>query len=99
MRLWQQAKRGELNFSTGSASHTVDRVPISRRANWLRSWPIVEVSLVPRDQAAEPRAIVEVKSLIGIDDGLFYGPEPEEIRFELLRFSDLETRLRYLQAR
>jgi hypothetical protein len=52
-----------LNFSTGSASHLVDRVPPSGKVGWLKRWPITELSLCPRESAAEPRAVVSVKSL------------------------------------
>jgi hypothetical protein len=62
-KLWNLAERGLLNFSSGSASHLVDRVPPSGRVGWLKRWPISELSLCPRESAAEPRAVVSVKSL------------------------------------
>ena len=66
--LWEQAQRGELNFSSGSAGHLVQRVPVTPKVSWVARWPVVEVSILPRGEAAEPRAIVSVKSFLGFDD-------------------------------
>lgn len=64
------AKAGKLGWSTGSAPHLVERVPV-KKAFELKSWPIIEVSLThmpvePRTAAIPLKSIahVELKSLL-----------------------------------
>ncbi|HTG95701.1 MAG TPA: HK97 family phage prohead protease [Pyrinomonadaceae bacterium] len=64
------AKAGKLGWSTGSAPHLVERVPV-KKAFELKSWPIIEVSLThmpvePRTAAVPLKSIahVELKSLL-----------------------------------
>lgn len=92
-RLWERAAAGELNFSTGSAAHIVERVPVTARVNWLKSWPIAEVSLCPRDEAAEPRAIVSVKSFIGM-----FEDEPPEVHQIYLEAKARELKLKFAES-
>lgn len=52
---------GKLKWSSGTASHLVERVPMGN-SNWIKSWPLYEASLTPRP--AEPRAkAVVIKSV------------------------------------
>lgn len=71
------AKAGKLGWSTGSAPHLVERVPV-KKAFELKSWPIIEVSLThmpvePRTAATPLKSIdhIELKSLLEVDE-----PEP-----------------------
>lgn len=50
--IYEMAKAGELGWSTGSAQHLVQRVAVGK-SNFMKSWPIVEVSLTP--MPVEPR--------------------------------------------
>lgn len=55
------AEKGKLGWSTGSAPHLVERVPV-KKAFELKSWPISEVSLT--HMPVEPRtAAVPLKSI------------------------------------
>lgn len=55
------AKAGKLGWSTGSAPHLVERVPV-KKAFELKSWPIIEVSLT--HMPVEPRtAAIPLKSV------------------------------------
>jgi len=60
--IYKLAKDGKLGWSTGSVSHLVRREAVKSGVNWVKSWPIAEVSLTP--MPAEPRTTaIPVKSL------------------------------------
>lgn len=68
------AKAGKLGWSTGSAPHLVERVPV-RKAFELKSWPIIEVSLThtpmePRTAATPLKSIdhTELKCLLDAEE-------------------------------
>lgn len=48
------AEAGLLKWSSGTPSHLVERVPVSEKANWIKSWLLAEGSLTPTP--AEPKA-------------------------------------------
>ena len=50
--------RGGLAYSTGSASHLVEKKTMGNGTRRIDVWPIVEVSLCLQSQAVEPRAKV-----------------------------------------
>lgn len=60
--IYSLAKSGKLGWSTGSAPHLVERVPV-KKAFELKSWPIIEVSLT--HMPVEPRtAAIPLKSVV-----------------------------------
>lgn len=71
------AKAGKLGWSTGSAPHLVERVPV-KKAFELKSWPVIEVSLT--HMPVEPRtSAAALKSINHIDlDELIIEDEPIE---------------------
>lgn len=59
--IYSLAQKGKLGWSTGSAPHLVERVPV-KKAFELKSWPISEVSLT--HMPVEPRtAAIPLKSV------------------------------------
>jgi len=50
--------RSELAFSSGSASHVVEKTTMPNGTRRIDTWPIVELSMTPKDYAVEPRAAV-----------------------------------------
>lgn len=68
------AEAGKLGWSTGSAPHLVERVPV-KKAFELKSWPIIEVSLThmpvePRTAAVPLKSVchADLKSLLDSED-------------------------------
>ena len=61
----EAVRQGALAFSSGTAGHLVDRVPVGK-ANWIKSWPLgLDASLTPIP--AEPRTFaVPLKSLSNV---------------------------------
>lgn len=63
--IYDLAEKGKLGWSTGSAPHLVERVPV-KKAFELKSWPISEVSLT--HMPVEPRtAAIPLKSVCHAD--------------------------------
>lgn len=63
--IYDLAEKGKLGWSTGSAPHLVERVPV-KKAFELKSWPISEVSLT--HMPVEPRtAAIPLKSVSHTD--------------------------------
>ncbi len=65
--------RSVLGLSSGAVGHLVERAP----DGWIKSWPMIEVSLTPTP--AEPRTlgVRELRSLVELEPGL-KGLVPEE---------------------
>lgn len=79
--IYQLAKAGKLGWSTGSAPHLVERVPV-KKAFELKSWPISEVSLThmpvePRTAASPLKSIkhVDLKDLLDPEEELTPPPQ------------------------
>ncbi|HUS09232.1 MAG TPA: hypothetical protein VMZ30_02110, partial [Pyrinomonadaceae bacterium] len=62
LNLLRMAQRGELNWSTGSVGHLVEKTPVGD-AMHVDSWPIAECTLSLKDLVCEPRNIVSLKDL------------------------------------
>lgn len=63
--IYSLAKAGKLGWSTGSAPHLVERVPV-KKAFELKAWPIIETSLT--HMPVEPRtAATPLKSINHVD--------------------------------
>ena len=58
--IYELAKKGKLGFSSGAASHMVERVPMGKSYE-IKRWNLAEASLTP--QPAESRNMAEAKSL------------------------------------
>ena len=56
--IYDLAKKGKLGFSSGAASHMVDRVPVGKSFE-IKRWNLAEASLTP--QPAESRNMASVK--------------------------------------
>jgi hypothetical protein len=61
-KLLEMAERGELNWSTGSVGHLVEKTPVGNSMH-VDSWPIAECTLSPKEMVCEPRNIVSLKDL------------------------------------
>lgn len=62
LNLLAMAKRGELNWSTGSVGHLVEKTPVGN-AYHVDSWPIAECTLSLKELVCESRNIVSLKDL------------------------------------
>lgn len=60
--IYQRAKEGKQGWSSGTASHLVEREPVGK-AHWIKSWPLgLDASLTPTP--AEPKNVaLSLKSL------------------------------------
>lgn len=58
--IYDLAKKGKLGFSSGAASHMVERMPVGKSYE-IKRWNLAEASLTP--QPAESRNMVEAKTL------------------------------------
>lgn len=73
--IYSLAQAGKLGWSTGSAPHLVERVPV-KKAFELKSWPIIEVSLT--HMPVEPRtAALPLKSIKHVDLKDLIDPETD----------------------
>lgn len=61
--VYEMTKAGKMGWSSGTASHLVEREPVGK-AKWIKSWPLgLDASLTPTP--AEPRnAAVSLKTLL-----------------------------------
>lgn len=85
-KVYKMAEMGKLGWSTGSASHLVQRTPKGKSFH-LDSWPIVEASLTP--MPVEPRtSAMPLKSMIeahvDIDELMKSLPEEEELQADVI---------------
>lgn len=62
LKLLDMARRGELNWSTGSVGHLVEKTPVGDSMH-VDSWPIAECTLSLKDLVCEARNIVSLKEL------------------------------------
>jgi len=77
--IFEMAKTGKLGYSSGAASHTVERVHDGKAA-WIKQWYMAEASLTPTP--AEPRNTVQtIKSLLPSDEGI--APKGEDVKKHL----------------
>ncbi|MDW8208810.1 MAG: HK97 family phage prohead protease [Chloroherpetonaceae bacterium] len=60
------ARKGELGWSSGAVAHLVRRRKEAKNTHRVLHWPIGEASLTPAP--AEPRTMLHIKSLPGIQD-------------------------------
>ena len=58
--IYELAQKGKLGFSSGAASHMVERTPVGKSFE-IKRWNLAEASLTP--QPAESRNMAETKSL------------------------------------
>jgi len=62
-RLLDMAVKGQLNWSSGSVGHLVEKTPTAWGSSHIDSWPVAEISLAPHSSVVEPRNILSLKSL------------------------------------
>lgn len=65
---YKKVKSKPHGFSTGALSHLVERVPSPNNTNWLKKWPVGEISLTPTP--AEPAAVVYSVKAIDLKDDM-----------------------------
>jgi hypothetical protein len=68
--IYELAGKGKLGFSSGAASHMVERVPMGKSYE-IKRWNLAEASLTP--QPAESRNMAEAKSLKAKKEDLSVG--------------------------
>ena len=68
--IYELAQKGKLGFSSGAASHMVERVPMGKSYE-IKRWNLAEASLTP--QPAESRNMAEAKSLKAKKEDLSVG--------------------------
>lgn len=73
--IYELAKKGKLGFSSGAASHMVDRMPVGKSFE-IKRWNLAEASLTP--QPAESRNMASVKRYFD-ETGRFIPYTREEI--------------------
>jgi HK97 family phage prohead protease len=56
-KILELIKKGVLGFSTAALSHLVERIRKQKGVNWVKTWPIFELSLTPTP--AEPRTLAQ----------------------------------------
>ena len=66
-RIFKLAEADRLSWSSGSASHLVRKEKVGN-SNWIRRWPVVEFSVLGREDAAMPQA--KVTALKSLSDAL-----------------------------
>lgn len=54
-RIYELAERGALGWSSGTSPHLAEREKVGS-AVWIKTWPVIEVSVCPAAQTVEPRA-------------------------------------------
>lgn len=74
--IYALAQQGKLFWSSGSATHLVEKEKQPDNTTYIKSWPLIEGSLTPIP--ADPGAFAFAKSVgeLGLDDPLIK-PEPE----------------------
>ena len=73
--LYKMAEDGKLGWSSGAASHLVERELVGK-SHYIKSWVVAEASLTP--QPAEPRnGVVTVKSIYQSSEDVEETPEQE----------------------
>lgn len=73
--IYELAKKGKLGFSSGAASHMVERMPVGKSYE-IKRWNLAEASLTP--QPAESRNMAEAKNVSAKE----YDMEDEEVDIE-----------------
>lgn len=73
--IYALAQQGKLFWSSGSATHLVEKEKQADETTYIKSWPLIEGSLTPIP--ADPGAFAFAKSVaeLGLDDPLITEPE------------------------
>lgn len=102
-QVYELAKQGKLGFSTGSASHLVERKDLGNGVSEILSWPICEVSGTVTPCEPRCRAVAPLKSFLDAEDepqaGRSLADHSQQTLAVVRDFADRVQDLKSLRAR